>query len=509
MGLFKVSQLDRRRFLFGVAASAAIARPLSGLSTGVKGDSHRILLEVLDASPMTLPSRFLGLSYELDQASNSGFFSPQNYSLVQLFRGLGPGILRIGGATAEWTFIRSPQARRGLPERLDQLSVWQPAPAHSGNSSDRWAAQRVNYLSPEIFPALRGFLDACDWKCIYGVNFGSGTPEDAVVNVGLVSAALGERLEAVQIGNEPDFLFAYHLRPPPSRWWVNDFTREWDVFRKAISQAHPRIKIGGPDALGETKFAREFLIGRSASLDFASVHYYQSNDVDPVRSTVSELLKRDPELARRIESVRNLGSGHDLPVRLTETNSVSPGGKQGVSDTLAAGLWSVDFLLQLATLGVVGVNFHGGGSGPYTAIAEDLHTGFSERPLYKGMELVSRAVGGRLLNTRMSPPQSDSGTLVAYAVDCVDCRRIFLVNKHPQTAQSVWIKPGISFHTVRSFVLSGPSLEATQGIRLLQQDDPDMATLPKNVRRNRRDQGHFSVPAATSLLLEFLSATPY
>jgi hypothetical protein len=46
-----------------------------------------------------------------------------------------------------------------------------------------------------------------------------------------------------------------------------------------------------------------------------------------------------------------------------EANSYFDHGVAGVSDTLAAALWSIDFMLTSAQYGASGVNFHGGGAG--------------------------------------------------------------------------------------------------------------------------------------------------
>ncbi|MDL4817219.1 hypothetical protein [Actinomadura opuntiae] len=46
------------------------------------------------------------------------------------------------------------------------------------------------------------------------------------------------------------------------------------------------------------------------------------------------------------------------PVHLSETNNVANGGKAGVSNTLVAALWTVDYALAAAHEGISGINFH-------------------------------------------------------------------------------------------------------------------------------------------------------
>jgi len=76
-----------------------------------------------------------------------------------------------------------------------------------------------------------------------------------------------------------------------------------------------------------------------------------------------------------------------VPFYIGEGNSVSCGGEMGVSDTFAATLWAVDYLLNMASINVRGMNFHGGGTGPYTAIAyKSVNDLIPEvRPLYYGL----------------------------------------------------------------------------------------------------------------------------
>lgn len=51
---------------------------------------------------------------------------------------------------------------------------------------------------------LRGFLDAVDWRLLYGLNFASGSARRAADEAASVYQILGDRLVAFVIGNEPD-----------------------------------------------------------------------------------------------------------------------------------------------------------------------------------------------------------------------------------------------------------------------------------------------------------------
>ena len=51
---------------------------------------------------------------------------------------------------------------------------------------------------------LRGFLDAVNWRLMYGLNFASGSAARAADEAAFVSRAMGERLIAFVVGNEVD-----------------------------------------------------------------------------------------------------------------------------------------------------------------------------------------------------------------------------------------------------------------------------------------------------------------
>lgn len=59
--------------------------------------------------------------------------------------------------------------------------------------------------------------------------------------------------------------------------------------------------------------------------------------------------------------------GANTPLVLGETNSVSCSGRSGISDTFGAALWSVDYVLLAASVGMPKVYFHLGAQSQYSA----------------------------------------------------------------------------------------------------------------------------------------------
>jgi hypothetical protein len=85
--------LNRRRFLWSAGAAAWAAKTASAQRVEIA-----IKLPGADADWKTVPTDFLGLSYESGQLYNPDFFSPHQTVLAEAFRSLTPkGVLRLGG----------------------------------------------------------------------------------------------------------------------------------------------------------------------------------------------------------------------------------------------------------------------------------------------------------------------------------------------------------------------------------------------------------------------------
>jgi hypothetical protein len=81
-----------------------------------------------------------------------------------------------------------------------------------------------------------------------------------------------------------------------------------------------------------------------------------------------------------------------LPLRLSEFNSVTCGGRTGVSDTFATALWAPDTMFSMWNVGVAGVNIHLA-PGQSNAAFSISSSGLTPSPLLYGMILFSRAAG--------------------------------------------------------------------------------------------------------------------
>jgi hypothetical protein len=121
--------------------------------------------------------------------------------------------------------------------------------------------------------------------------------------------------------------------------------------------------------------------------------------------TISELLdpKSSAGLANMLRPAVTAAHRRHVPLRLDEMNAVSCGGEKGVSDTFASALWSVDFLFQLARIGVAGINVNsvpGSINSPFEFTTAGNHWSGIVHPLYYGMQLFAQAApdGAHLLS---------------------------------------------------------------------------------------------------------------
>ena len=125
----------------------------------------------------------MGLSYESGQLAYPDFFSPQNTALIQMFRTLSPsGVLRLGGNLSEFTLWS--ETEPATPP--DAGGLVGPDPGHR--------EPRTFTITPRSIRNLQGFLSATGWRCIYGLNLGGGTLEQALAEGRFVAKTLGRQL---------------------------------------------------------------------------------------------------------------------------------------------------------------------------------------------------------------------------------------------------------------------------------------------------------------------------
>lgn len=445
----KSHPLDRRKFLrFAATAAAAAVVPAI-----VRADDVAITgtLSIEAASPLhTVPTNFTGLSYESAQLANPAFFAASNHELIKLFRGLSPsGVLRLGGGSSEYTTYSA----KAVPPPFETFGPDTSKTVKKGTVTSELALRN-----------LRAFLDAANWTCLYGLNLGQGTRENAVAEAEAAFRILGPRLNAFQIGNEPDTF--RHFRG--GSYSPQQFVTEWISFHDAIVARVPKARFAGPDISNKLTYLTAFadLAPHYPDIVLLTLHYYAMGPAGNPGATLQNLLSPDPRLTTlkwgKIPIVEQAMRTSHLPCRVSEINSCWNGGEPGVSNAFASALWCADTMLHFASLGFAGVNLHGGGNGIYSPIVGSPTSGFTTRPEYFGIQFAQHFAGSTLLRSDL---QCNSDRIVAYAARSHKGNRdlLALINKTTSSAilrmQGAW-----NSRHWHSTVLSAPSLESQSGI---------------------------------------------
>jgi hypothetical protein len=442
--------MNRRSFLAQVSAAAAAAcvSPRWSLAQPAQQALQATFTINESEALATVPSDFIGLSYESAQLANPAFFAPDNKALIALFRELSTeGVLRLGGGTSEFTHFTTEEPAG--PPPFDAVG-----PDTSKN------VKSDTPITPRSLRNLRAFLDAANWRCLYGLNAARGPVANAVEEASYVQRILGPRLIAFQLGNEPD---AWRNRYRPATWTYADYWREWSALHAAVVAKVPDAKFAGPDVSNKMAYVTGFAedVKKSAAKDVVllSWHYYAMGPAGAKGITIDKLLSPDPKLAHDIEIGQAAARTAGIPFRMTEGNSCWNGGQPGISDTLASALWAADVMMQFAAAGCAGVNFHGGGNGYYTPIAGSLATGFHRRPEFFGMEMVKKFVGASIQQSTLA---CGDDRVRAYAARKAGTQLVLAINK---TNQPVAVQTTMR-RAHEQWILSGPAPDAKGGVEL-------------------------------------------
>jgi hypothetical protein len=391
-----------------------------------------------------LSESYGGLSFGIEQLNrdiNAGNFT-------QYLKTLGTGVMRWGGSTDEnlwWTSTNEPMPTWG------ELAL---TPAH---------LKKLNTLAVNT-----------GWKVILGVNLMRGDTARAADEAKFAKQILGSRLVGLEMGNEPNY-------------WVNEtpalYYQQWEAFHTAIAAAAPGVPLLGPSvgrvAAGDV-FLKDFTSRQLGHVDVSVLasHFYPScsRSASNGKISIPTLLSVDWHNRERLRAdlVAGLAAQMQVPGMITETNSVSCTGLQGVSDVFAAALWGVDEMMSVAEAGNQGINFHGDlgtcDSPWYSPLCaptpqDDAALKMVARPIYYS-QVLTQQVG-----TGFFQPISNNANEVvrAYAVRNGTRLRLVLVNVADPTASTpypVKISLGATYTHGDFYRLSAATLDATTGITL-------------------------------------------
>jgi len=396
-----------------------------------------------------IPADFMGLSYESGQLAYPDFFSPQNLALIEIFRTLSPaGVLRLGGNLSEFT-IWSETEPATPPEAGGLVG---PDPGHR--------EPRTFTITPRSIHNLQGFLGATGWRCIYGLNLGGGTLEQALAEGSFVAKTLGNQLMFVQFGNEPD-LFR-HRDQGNKPWTLDEYLAKWKTFRAAFHEKLPEVAVAGPDTVSDQKWVKLFTQDLLKEVVMVTSHYYPEGPPADPHMTIDLLLHPGARFESSCREALDSAKAVGLPFRMTDGNSCYNAGKPGVSDTFASALWAGDFCLQMASLGCVGVNLHGGANGYYSPIVGSIESGFTARPEYYGLMLAQQFAGRTLHSATL---EAQGANLTAYAAGKDGAKDLVAIfNKDARDVEVTLTEVSGGFKGAAVERLKGPAIDSKLGV---------------------------------------------
>ena len=92
---------------------------------------------------------------------------------------------------------------------------------------------------------LRSLAAKSGWHILLTIGLGHYEPEAAAREAAAAKATLGEWLEGIELGNEPNAYVQQGLRSEP--WTFVQYDAQVAAYRSAIEAAAPGIPLAGPD----------------------------------------------------------------------------------------------------------------------------------------------------------------------------------------------------------------------------------------------------------------------
>ncbi len=284
----------------------------------------------------------VGLSFEASDLADERWDPTKSY-LDELVGALDRPSLRFGGNSVD---------RR----------VWWTS---SGEPAPDWAEVT---LTPADLTRLAAFVARTRATVTLVVGLGHDDPARAADLVAHARAALGDSLVAVSIGNEPNgFALAsqpqYRMRP--DSYSPAQYVAEVRPYVEAIHAQVPGLGVVGPGTF-DAPWWRAFGDARLPHTVAMSQHWYTlwscDGSAEPnAAPTVANLVS--PWLHERASFILGMGlqtaARYDLPLWMEEAGPTSCAGTNETSRTHAQALWTADFTLHAAALGVRRLNHHG------------------------------------------------------------------------------------------------------------------------------------------------------
>jgi hypothetical protein len=405
-----------RHSLVAAAISAPGRRPTSAHRSTAPPQPQATLTIGPDLSTVPVPRSYFGISTEY---GNLSAFEHNNMrvfeTVLELLHvpGDGPLVLRIGGNSADY-------------------SMWDP----HGQRIPDWATP----LTPSYLASLGALVERDRVKLIVDLNLLTDSPVTAGAWARAAETSLPRgSIVGFEIGNEPDlyshrFWMAMTASSPlrsttlPLDMTPDIYVEKFAAYAQVLGEQAPDTQLIGPAVahpLRSLLYIETLIDDMGSELGSVSAHVYpysacSKNPLSPRYPTVMRVLSHQAvsEFSTNIAPAVTIAHADGLKLRLTEFNSVTCGGKRGVSDTFATALWAPDALFTAMRAGADGANLHVRSSASAINAAFAItRRGLEPRPLLYGLMLFNRTLGpqARLVRLHMSAPRALN--LSAWAVE--------------------------------------------------------------------------------------------
>lgn len=302
---------------------------------------HPLTVRLTAQDSTSLDDWSLGLSFDARELANP-MWGAEESNLALTLDELDRPALRFGG--------------NGIDRHVWWTSSDEPAP--------EWASVTV---TPADLERIAAVADEVDATVTIDLDLGHDDPARAADMAAHAHEAFGDRLLAVAIGNEPNGFF--HPNQPQlavrdDTWTPESYQESLREYSAAIESSAPGLPIAGPGAY-DAPWWRAFAESDIPNQRALSMHWYPLWDCDgpsssPANPEIEDLVS--PGLRDRAQDIVTMGSevadSHGLPLWMEETGPTSCPGTNETSLPHAQALWTVDYTLTLADLGVERVAFH-------------------------------------------------------------------------------------------------------------------------------------------------------
>jgi hypothetical protein len=383
---------------------------------------------------------YAGFSYEKTHITNDSLNST-NTNLVALYKLLGSPVMRLGADDA------------------DNCNWGGTGGAPAAPSGPNFTHTIVSGMVDE----LCDFLAATGTQIIYAVNFSSDNVTLSAAEAAYAYGKCPQSIIGFEIGNE--------INRYDQGVWGN-IQAEWESFATAIT-ATPGANLVGPAAGGgdalslSTPFAADESKKFGSRLVLLTQHYY-AGTANTSTATAARLQTPDPDSPTSqdglvgTDSTMNTAATTNkiaMGYRLGECNTFAGHGQSGVSDTLIAGLWSLDLMFVTAEHGGSGVNFHGGEKGMdgsnqfyYEPIEELDGVVIQVHPVYYGMLMFGLGGTGPMVSTTTT---TTNPYFTAYTIKANGFVSVFLDNKNATSGVNATVDLGSAVTSASAIYLQG------------------------------------------------------